>query len=316
MLRPARLQPDDTIAIIAPSSPVDRDAILQATELITGRGYRVALGDHLLNTMQGNSYLAGTDAERAADIHQMFARADVKAIFCARGGYGVMRLFDLLDWNLIAAHPKIVTGYSDITSLHLALAQTAGMVSFHSPNATSLARLDQTAYDLFWRLLESADPAGPLPVEPSTLKTLVPGIATGTLAGGCICLLAHACGSRHTPIFKDKIVLLEDVHEAIYRVDRDLIQMRNAGAFEGARGFVIGTISHWQEHEKANDPPTNTPDSLWNDIIAPLGKPTIVGFPFGHEPNPITLPLGIQATLDATNRTLSLIEPAVQDMLP
>ncbi len=316
MLLPACLKPGDTIGIIAPSSPVDRDAIVQATDLISGRGYRVTLGDNLLKTMQGNSYLAGTDAERAADIHQVFVRDDVKAIFCARGGYGFMRLFDLLDWNLIAAHPKIVTGYSDITSLHLALNQTAGMVSFHGPNATSLTRLDATSSDLFWSLLESPKVQGTLPVEPTTLKTLVPGTATAPLAGGCICLLAHACGSRHTPIFENKIVLLEDVHEAIYRVDRDLIQLRNAGAFEGARGFVIGTISHWQDHEKANDPPSNTPDALWNDIIAPLGKPTVAGFPFGHEPNPMTLPLGIVATLDATNRTLSLMEPAVQDIRP
>ncbi len=306
----ARLQQGDTIGIVAPSGPVKPADLEQAIALITARGYRVVVGEHVLASMPGNAYLAGTDAQRAHDLNQMFARPDVKAVFAARGGYGAMRLFDLLDTDVLRANPKIFTGYSDITSLHLVLSHITDGITFHSPNATSLRNLDAQASEVFWRSLEQPEPLGILPTIPDAMQTIVPGVAEGALAGGCICLLSHACGSRYQPNFNGKIVLLEDVGEAIYRVDRDLTQLRNAGAFDGATGFVIGAITRWQQQEA--DPPTNTPDALWQDFFTPLGKPALAGFPFGHEPNPLTLPLGVQARLDATNRTLTLLEAAVR----
>jgi muramoyltetrapeptide carboxypeptidase len=308
--RCARLEAGDTIGIIAPAGPVKQEELEQGVQLIQSRGYRVALGDHVLATMQGNSYLAGTDALRAYDLNEMFARKDVKAVFSARGGYGSMRLFDRLDYDILRDGPKVFAGYSDITSLHLALTQQAGYVTFYSPNVTSLPHLDALSQEVFWNLLESLEPYGPLPAPPDAMQTLVPGIVEGKLAGGCLCLLAHACASRHTPDFKNKLVLIEDVHEAIYRVDRDLTQLRNAGAFDEAAGFILGSVSHWQKNEA--DPPDNTLETLWRDFFLPLGKPTISGFPFGHEPNPLTLPLGVRARLDASTRTVTLLEPAVK----
>ena len=182
-------------------------------------------------------------------------------------------------------------------------------MTFHSPNATSLRNLDALSSDVFWRSLEQTEALGTLPANSDTLQTIVGGTAEGELAGGCICLLAHACGSRYPPDFAGKIVLLEDVGEAVYRVDRDLTQLRNAGAFDNAAGFVIGTITRWQQSEA--EPPVNTPSALWQDFFARMGKPAIAGFPFGHEPNPLTLPLGVRAHLDATNRALTLLEAAV-----
>ena len=286
-----------------------QEELEQGVRRIRARGYNVSLGDHVLATMPENSYLAGTDAKRAYDLNEMFARKDVKAVFCARGGYGAMRLFDRLDYDILRDCPKIFTGYSDITSLHLALTQQAGYVTFHSPNATSLPNLDALSEAAFWKLLESPEPYGVLPARPNAMQTLVPGSVEGELAGGCLCLLAHACGSRHTPDFKNKIVLIEDVNEAIYRADRDLTQLRNAGALNEAAGFILGTISHWQKNEA--DPPVNTLDALWRDFFLPLGKPTLCGFPFGHEPNPLTLPLGVRTRLDADARTVTLLESAV-----
>jgi muramoyltetrapeptide carboxypeptidase len=149
-----------------------------------------------------------------------------------------------------------------------------------------------------------------LPADPETITTIVCGTVTGELAGGCLSLLASSCGSRHSPNFDGKIVFIEDVGEAIYRADRNLWQLRNAGAFDRAVGFVIGSLTNWQKFEA--DPPVNRPEMLFEDFFKSLGKPTISGFPFGHEPNPLTLPLGIQASFDADNKTLTLLEAAVQ----
>lgn len=305
----ARLKHGDTVGIIAPSGPVQKEELEQGLAVIRARGYKVVVGEHVLATMPGNNYLAGSDDKRAYDLNEMFARDEIRAVFCARGGYGAMRLFDRLDWNILRGNPKIFAGYSDITSLHLALTQQAGYVTFHGPNVTSLPRLDTRANDVFWRLLESAAPMGMLPSEPDSMETIVPGVVEGELAGGCICLLAHACGSKHAPHFANKIVILEDVQEAVYRVDRDLTQLRNAGAFDHVAGFLIGTVTHWRKQEA--DPPANTPAALWREFFAPMGKPTLGGFHFGHEPNPLTLPLGVRARLDADARTLSLLQPAV-----
>ena len=169
-----------------------------------------------------------------------------------------MRLFDRLDYDILRDCAKIFTGYSDITSLHLALTQQPGYVTFYSPNVTSLPNLNALSQEMFWKLLESPALYGPLPAPPDGMQTLVPGSVEGELAGGCLCLLAHACGSRHTPDFKNKIVLIEDVNEAIYRADRDLMQLRNTGALNEAAGFILGTISHWHKERSPTRLPTRS----------------------------------------------------------
>jgi muramoyltetrapeptide carboxypeptidase len=309
MQRPPRLRPGDAIGVIAPAGPVPEAELNAGVETLRMRGYRVEVGAHVLDRLPDRDYLAGHDAARAEDLNAMLARDDIRAVFCARGGYGSMRLFPLLRLEEAARRPRIFTGYSDITSLHLALTQGAGQITFHGPNLTALPRLDAVSSELFWRLLEAPEPYGALPAPPEAITTLVGGCAVGELAGGNLCLLAHACGSRFTPDLRDKIVLIEDVNEAVYRADRDLMQLRNAGCLDGVAGFVVGTLTGWRKAEA--DPPRNNPDVLWQDFLAPLGKPTIVGFPFGHEPNPLTLPLGVRACLDADARTLTLLEPAV-----
>ncbi len=275
---------------------------------IEARGYCPVVGDHVLARLDDCDYLAGDDELRLADLQRAFADETNAAIFAARGGYGSMRLFPRLDLHPLRVRPRIFVGYSDITSLHLALNLGANCITFHGPNATALPSLNPTATDLFWRLIEQPVAFGPLPADTTSVTTLVGGCAEGELTGGNLCLLSHACGSRYAPDFRDRIVLIEDVGEAIYRADRDLTQLLNAGILQRAAGFVIGTITGWRAQEK--DPPRNSPDVLWRRLIAPLGKPTIVGFPFGHETDPLTLPLGVRASLNADARTLTLLEPA------
>ena len=306
MVRPTALRPGDCIGIAAPASPPDADAVQAGVLLLEARGYRVMVGDHVLDAAPHCGYLAGRDEDRAADLNRLFANREVKAIFCVRGGYGAMRLVDWMDWGTIRANPKIFVGYSDVTTLHLALARRCGFVTFHGPMLSTLAKCNAEAQAIFWRLLEVPESFGKYEIAAETMQTVVGGVAEGELAGGCLTLLSSACGTADAPDFTDKLVLLEDVGEVIYRADRCLTQLKNAGLLQAAAGFVIGEITHWREREPC--PEINTPDSLWQDTFAPLNRPALSGFPFGHAPNPLTLPLGIRARLDASARTLTLLE--------
>ena len=310
MHKPHCLKPGNTIGVVAPSSPAPEADLAQGVALLEARGYRVKVGGHVLARTPHCDYLAGTDAQRAADLNAMFADSDVDAVFCARGGYGSMRLFDLLNWDAIAANPKLFVGYSDITSLHTALA-SFGWVTVHATMVSSLWKLNADTLARFWQVVESTAPLGLLPADPAAMQSIVPGVAKGELAGGNLCLLAQACGSRFAPNFDGKIVLLEDVNDAVYHADRDLTQLLNAGVLQQAAGFVIGTLTGWEKHEA--EPPINTPGKLWTEFFGRLGKPTLSGFPFGHEPNALPMPLGVRASLDADARSLELLEAAVSD---
>ena len=308
MKRPQALRRGDTVGIVAPASPVPREELEKGVALLEARGYRVAVGQNVLARHPSNDYLAGTDAQRAADLNEMLTREDIQAVFCARGGYGAMRLFDLIAWDRIAPHPKIFVGYSDITSLHTALAQRCGWVTFHGPMIAAISKLKAKAAEVYWQLLENPQACGTLPAAPESMTTISGGQAEGELTGGCLCLLSRACGSAYTPDFRNKIVLIEDVDEPVYRADRDLMQLKNAGLLDQAAGFVIGNITGWQKQEA--DPPGNTPRTLWQDYFGALGKPVLADFPFGHEIDPLMIPLGVRARLDADARTLTLLDPA------
>ncbi len=310
-LKPRRLQKGDKIGIANSASPVNADELAAGVAYLELLGYLPIVGENVLKVGEvGQSFLAGTDAERASDMNDLFRRDDIAAIICARGGYGSMRLTELLDWNALRDNPKILTGYSDVTSLHLGINQISGLTSIHGKMATNIHTLAPEPQALFWEMLTNPNPYGALPANPESITTLVSGMAEGVLAGGCLTLLAHACGTRIQPDFRGKIVLIEDVGELIYRCDRYLAQLLLCGVLQEAAGFVIGTVTTWYDKDET-PPPPDTPESLWRAMIAPLGKPTICGFPFGHEPNPLTLPLGVHARLDADNCTLTLLESPI-----
>lgn len=305
-----------TIGVVAPSSGIPPNRLEKGIAEIERRGYKVVLGDHLYDRY---GYLAGMDAARGADLTAMFARKDIDAVFCGRGGYGAARTLDHVDWDAVAANPKPFVGYSDITTLHLAMEQRTGMVTFYGPVVvTHGLDLIEAAASVFWDLLEEPAPLGSYPstITDTTASlganqpyTLVSGKATGRLAGGCISILAAAVGAPEQPDFESRIVLLEDIGDPVYRTDRQLVQLLRAGLLQKAAGFVIGTVTAWEKQER--ETPIITIDHLWRDLIEPLGKPTIVNFPFGHEPNPMTMPLGCMAELDADAGTLTVIEAAV-----
>ncbi len=308
-MRPKSLQPGGRIGIVSPSSPGNEDDLRRGIACFEARGYVVELAPHALDRSggAGQSYLAGTDYDRADDLNCMFARTDIDAIICSRGGYGSIRILDLIDWDIVKANPKIFVGFSDITTLHLGMARLGGFVTFHGPMVCGHANLNKQAKAQFWQMLENTTyhyahtAASP---ETSEIKTIVGGTVEGELAGGCLSLLAHNCGSRYAPDFNGKLVLIEDIGEKIYRADRCLQQLRIAGALEHAAGFIIGGLTNWDKVEA--EPETNMPDRLFEEFFGKLGKPTISGFQFGHVPNPLTLPLGAKARLNATEKSLEI----------
>ena len=309
-IKPRALRPGDTIGVVSPSSYKAFEALRPGIEKIQRRGYKLVFGEHAFDR---RGYLAGEDRDRAADLNAMFAREDVKAVLCTRGGYGASRILDYLDWDTIRAHPKPLIGYSDITTLHIAFLRYTDMVVYHAPMIITLSRdVSEHAVQNLFDILEKPEPLGTYDTREGNVQTLVPGIAEGELTGGCLCLVTATCGTPEQIDAKGKILVIEDVDEAPYAVDRMLTQLKRCGVLDEAAGFVIGEITDWQKH--VSDPAESlTIEQVWQDIIVPLGKPAIIGFPFGHVVNPLTLPLGVQARLDATAGTLTLLEPAVSE---
>jgi muramoyltetrapeptide carboxypeptidase len=309
-IKPRALRPGDTIGVVSPSSYKAFEALRPGIEKIQRRGYKLVFGEHAFDR---RGYLAGEDRDRAADLNAMFARKDVKAVLCTRGGYGASRILDYLDWDTIRAHPKPLIGYSDITTLHIAFLRYTDMVVYHAPMIITLSRdVSEHAIQNLFDVLEKPEPLGTYDTREGNVQTLVPGIAEGELTGGCLCLVTATCGTPEQIDAKGKILCIEDVDEAPYAVDRMLTQLKRCGVLDEAAGFVIGEITDWQKH--VSDPAESlTMEQVWQDIIVPLGKPAIIGFPFGHVVNPLTLPLGVQARLDATAGTLTLLEPAVSE---
>jgi len=251
-----------------------------------------------------DGFLAGSDEDRLADLHAAFADPEIRAVWCARGGYGCSRLTDRLDGGLLRADPKPLVGFSDVTALHLAL-HRHGVVSFHGPTGEwNERRTGGASAASLRRALTDARPLGALPTGP--LERLVPGRAAGPLVGGNLSLLAAAVGTPDQPDTRGCLVLLEDVGERPYRIDRMLRQLLRAGLVEGAAGLVFGAFSRCEEPRG----PCATVDEVLAAFAAELGLPTVGGAPIGHGPGQLTVPLGVAAELDADRGTLTVIEPA------
>ncbi len=303
MRLPPPLAPGACIGLAAPSGPVPGRELQEAVHYLEQRGYSTAVGAHALQRDAQFGYLAGTDHERAHDLQQLWLNPQVDALFCLRGGYGAMRLLPLLDVQAMQRVTKPFLGYSDITTLHLLL-NGGGLATYYGPNAGGLQRLNAAASACLWGMLEQTM-QGVLPAEPESMQTLQGGSTEGRLAGGCLCLLAHACGTPLQPNLDGCIVALEDVGEPLYRIDRFITQLLLSGVLQNAAGFVAGTVTRW-ENEEASPRPDNLLQ-LWLDRLGPLNKPILAGFPFGHEPDPLTIPLGRRAALNADARSLTLL---------
>lgn len=301
-MKPDRLAPGARVALIAPAGPVTEERIEGALARCAALGLEPRPGAAV---RERDAYLAGPDAHRAADFQAAIDDPEVDAIWALRGGYGLMRILRRLDLSGLQRRPRAYIGFSDNTALHLALARL-GVVSFHGPHPEP--QPSALTDDCFRRVLFDAAPAGtlPLPEVGGSTETLRGGVAEGPLTGGNLSLVSALCGTSAAMDARGRIVFLEEVGEAGYRVDRMLTQLRLAGALEGAVGFAFGRFSEVPDY--AHDRPI--PDVL-RELADEMGVPAALGFPFGHVPDNWTLPLGVRARLDAAAGTLELLDGAV-----
>ncbi|MEW6336752.1 MAG: LD-carboxypeptidase [Acidobacteriota bacterium] len=330
MVWPRALRPGDTIAFVAPAGELDETRMALARSRLEARGYRVVQREDLFAR---EGYLAGSDERRTEELMAAFRDPEVAAIFPGTGGYGAMRILDRLDYGYIRAHPKVVVGFSDITALHAALNRHAGVVTYHSPNPMwglgSPVGLAPLAERSFFRAVEggagpwrfdaagvAGQPVAPPEGEgeaagatPEPLTSWGNGTARGRLVGGNLSLISALEGTPYAIDTRDAILVIEDVREAPYRIDRMLRQLRLAGKLSQLRGAVLGqfTRNYDREDEQKRDDPRYTVDGVLRQYFADAGIPVLVSFPIGHVKENLTLPLGALAEIDADAVTLTVL---------
>jgi len=305
MIRPPALRPGARIALVAPAGPLEDGAVDRAVDRVRAWGFEPVVGEH---AHRRHGYLAAPDPERAADFNTALRDDSVDAIWCLRGGYGVMRILDEIDWPALARRPRPVIGFSDNTALHLAI-RRHGVVSFHGPHPATEA-LTRFSADGLLRALTVAGPAGilPFPGGGESAKTLAGGVAEGPLVGGNLSLVASTLGTPYAVQAAGALLFLEEVGEATYRVDRLLSQLRLAGVLDSVAGIVLGGFTEVPDEGRENVPSI---EAVLEDLLGGLGVPVAYGFPFGHVDDNWTLPVGVRARLDADAGTLELLEGAV-----
>ena len=312
--RPPRLRPGDTVGLIEPAGFTDDEFDLQLVmDGIRAMGLNPKPAPHL---MARYGYLAGKDEARAADVNAMFADRDVRAIFAVRGGWGCARILPHLDWDVIRANPNLLTGFSDITALHMAIAARAGFTTIHGPNAASA--WGKLSLDSFRAVaFEGGTPTYQTPEgtedrivqRNGRIRTLRAGKANGRLLGGNLTVLTALMGTPYLPRFDGAILFLEDVDEAEYRIDRMLTQLALGGVLGRVAGVVFGFCSDC----RARGPSYGgfTLSEVLKQHLEPLGVPAFQGALIGHIPNQFSIPLGVRAEIDAAAGTIRLLEPAV-----
>ena len=309
MLKPKPLRRGDTIGLVGISGALrdPEERYPRMMEAIDALGYKVIVAN---SCRERYGYLSGTDASRAEGLNRMFADDRVDAVVCMRGGYGVARMLDRVNFDVIRANPKILLGYSDITALHTAIHQRVGMTTFHGPMpSNNWPDMDDFTRQSMLRALTDTEPLGllsnPEGMEP---RCVSPGRCEGPLVGGNLSLIASACGTPYALDVEGKVLLLEDVGERLYRLDGKLTQLRNAGMFEKCAGVVLGGFTDCED-EPGDD--NLHLDDLIRDIIVPAGKPVLANMSIGHMATKITVPLGARCALDADARTLTITESAL-----
>jgi muramoyltetrapeptide carboxypeptidase len=315
LIKPPHLEPGDVVGIVAPASaPPDPKAVDRILAQVERLGFKPRLGRHARARL---GFLAGSDRERAADLMGMFTDRTVKGIFCLRGGYGTARLLTRLNYGQIRRHPKVLAGYSDITSLHCALGMKAGLVSFHSPmlnEGLGNAKFPSFSNDSFLRTVCRAEAAGSLCAgyKRTTVSVVRRGVAEQRLIGGNLSVLVTTIGTPFQPRFRNRILFFEDIGEEPYRMDRLLTHLLNAGLLQQVAGVAVGANRNCEDPKagKTREYRQSTADVI-KERLRPLGVPVVTGLPFGHQPLNATLPLGVRARLDAHHGDLIITESAV-----
>jgi muramoyltetrapeptide carboxypeptidase len=310
-IRPAALRAGDTIALVAPAAPANKERVNEFATLLKKKGFHVTVPDGLFRR---NGFLAGSDEERAAELNAAIRDPKVRAIFPCRGGYGLTRILDRIDYEALRKNPKIITGFSDLTALHLAIARKARVVTFHSPMPEFDLRREDGEFAFaarsFWNTLLASKEKNRrkgydtlLPSGVPQPTRLVGGKARGRLVGGNLTLICATLGTPYALEPKGNILLLEDVDEAPYRIDRMLSQLRLAGVLDEVAGVMVGDFSK-----------TDVPEAkrVLREYLGKLKVPVVMDFPVGHMVANTTLPHGAMVELDANAPSLRVLENPVR----
>ena len=312
-LKPRALRPGDTVAIVAPAGPAEMTTVRRYAQLLEKAGYKVILP---LGGERKIGYLGGTDEQRADEFNAALRNDKVRAIMPCRGGYGLTRILDRIDYAALRRDPKIITGFSDLTALHLAAARHAHLITFHSPMPMVKLWDEQKPYAFaaasFRRAVFAASyPQGEngyviaLPADRPAPVKLVGGTAKGRLVGGNLTLICATLGTPYAIEAKGNLLFLEDVNEAPYRIDRMLSQLRLAGILQSAAGVILGSFTTKTAEE------AKAIEGVLREYFGKSKVPVLMNFPVGHQPHNATLPHGAIAELDADKGIVRLLENPV-----
>lgn len=307
MIKPKSLKSGDTVCVIAPASPTERENVLNAEEALKTLGFNVILGE---SCFEEYAYLSGKDEVRARDLNNAFSNYNVDGVFCLRGGYGTPRILDLIDYDLIKKNPKVFIGYSDITSLHIAINQKSNLVTFHGPMAASnmAENFDEFTRKDFMRAITENNGYNIENPDKEYIKSLKSGYAEGEITGGNLTLITTSLGTPYEIDTKGKILFIEEVSERPYKIDRMLTQLRLANKFKEAAGIILGDFNDCVAKEGHK---TFELLDMINEIVGTCGKPIIYNVRSGHCKPMITIPLGVKAALDANKCELRILENTV-----
>ncbi|WP_063784999.1 LD-carboxypeptidase [Streptomyces sp. TP-A0356] len=303
LVRPPRLVPGDRVAVVASSGPVREERLAAGLDILRAWDLDPVVAPHVLDRHPDFPYLAGTDADRAADLQSAWCDPDVAAVLCARGGYGAQRMVDLLDWAALrAAGPKVLVGFSDVTALHEAFAARLGLATLHGPMVSAVD---------FLKSARAQEHLRATLFEPESVRTirsggaaLVPGRARGVTLGGCLSMLASELGTPHARSgARGGLLLIEDIGEEPYRIDRILTQLLRSGWLDGVAGIALGSWEGCGPYEELRP--------VLVDRLGGLGVPVVEEFGFGHGQGALTVPFGVAAELDSAAGTLTLEVPAL-----
>jgi muramoyltetrapeptide carboxypeptidase len=303
-----------TIGVPAPASPYhNRSEILRGVEWWEARGYRVKLG---AATLSRDHWVAGDAEDRARDLMAMFTDPEVDLVQCLQGGYGSAQLVPHLDFELIAENPKPFVGYSDITALHVALRQRAGLATFYGYGLVGMGHPETTRFTRDrWLAVLGGETTGPVPPHPRDpyVRAIAGGRVSAPLVGGCLWLLAQTMGTPWEFDADGCILFFEDVDLPAWHLDGFLVQLTHAGKLDGVAGVVVGEMHNcdWPHHGSNDFARTKSVEDVLEERLGPLGVPVLYRLPLGHGKHNAVLPLGVMATLDADVRTLAIDEPAL-----
>lgn len=297
---PPPVAPGDTIGLIAPAGSIINKSNFEAgLRILENRGYKAKYSRRLINA---KGYLAGTDQNRAEEFMRLWSDPEIKGLVAARGGYGSMRMIDLIDMQQIRKNPKILIGFSDLTVLLTAIQKKTGLVTYHGPVVTTLASINKKSLTCFFKVLEGEFSSG---LKSTRFKILRDGNAEGILLGGNLTTLVHTIGTPHELPWHQAILFIEDIGEAPYRLDRLLTHLAQAGRLQKIKGLILGTFTNEEKKEKALL--KRTVQNRVLELLAGYDIPIWTDLPVGHSGRNITVPIGVKVEMNSSEYMLKFI---------